>query len=150
MLDFMAKISMNLDYNNPLDTSIFACLTISFYGVAQLRELVVPCLNASNPIEYITCAHLHTETNQSSYGGQHPAPLKGEDMFWSQQHSPTNPVRALANHLHINNLSESYHLFSYLHKGQLRPLTSHKDNLYQAYSNGSLGCKPGPAARPWH
>ena len=51
------------------------------------------------------------------------APLEGEDIFWSPQHGPTDPYKALANHWHINNPSDTDHLFAYRHKGHLRALT---------------------------
>lgn len=122
-LNFIAKVSENLDHNNPFNVSIFARLTVGFYGVACLGELVIPCLNAFNPREHVTRTHLHTETNQSGLEASvlhipktKAAPIKGEDIFWSHQYGPTDSVRALANHLHINNPPPSLHLFSYLHK----------------------------------
>ena len=53
------------------------------------------------------------------------APIEGEDVYWSQQYGPTDPYEALTNHQHINNPGDDDHLFTYLHKGHLQPLTKH-------------------------
>ena len=37
----------------------------------------------------------------------------------------SDPYRALENHRCINNLGDNNHLFAYLHKGHLQPLTKH-------------------------
>jgi len=54
MLEFIAKIWLQLNLNNPLDASMFACLTTCFYAVARVGEFLVPQLDAFNPARHIT------------------------------------------------------------------------------------------------
>ena len=131
-LDFITKVSKKLDLHLRSDAAIYACLSISFYSVAWVSEVMVPWLNAFDPMKHITPANLQTSSNQ--YRAEvtvlhiphtKAAPLKGEDIYWSCHPSPTNPYEALANHRQINRPGDSNHFFTYHHKGKLRPLTKH-------------------------
>ena len=104
--------------------------TTCFYAAAQVGELTIPQLNTFNIAHHITLVDLRIENNQNGtevtvlhIPKTKTAPIKGEDIFWSRQHGPTDPYAALENHRRINNPSNSDHLFAYCHKGHLRPLT---------------------------
>jgi len=70
------------------------------------------------------------------------APIEGEDMFWSHQHGPTDPCEALENHLRINKPSNSNHMFAYLHKGHLQPLTKPAFIKHVATAARAAGLEP--------
>ena len=90
-----------------------------------MGEFTVPRLSAFESAKHITPSNLHTETNQNGMEvtvlhlpHTKAAPLEGEDVYWSRQHGPTDPYEAI-------NAWENDHLFAYLHKGRLQPLTKH-------------------------
>ncbi|KAF8164715.1 hypothetical protein B0H34DRAFT_786577 [Crassisporium funariophilum] len=129
-VDFITKVGEQLNHEDPLDISVFACLTDGFYSVARVGKLTVPRLDAFNPQDHVTPTNLRTETNQSGtettvlhVPKTKAAPVEGDDIYWTRQNGPTDPSEALANHFRINKPSNSDHLFAYLHKGCLRPLT---------------------------
>ena len=51
------------------------------------------------------------------------SPTEGEDVYWSSHPGPTDPYKALSNHLLINNPPADTHLFAYRHKSRFHPLT---------------------------
>lgn len=147
--EFITKVGEQLDLNTPLDASVFACLTDGFYSVARVGELTVPRLDAFDPAQHVTPANLRMETNQSGMETTvlhvpktKAAPIEGEDIFWSRQHGPTDPCEALANHRRINNPSNTDHLFAYLHKGRLRPLTKNAFIKRVAQAARAAGLEP--------
>ena len=76
--------------------------------ITKVREKL-----AFDPTQHVTPANLHMEKNQSN-------------MEVTVLHIPKTkaaPLQALANHQHINNPSNTDHLFVYCHKGHLWPLT---------------------------
>ena len=131
-LDFITKVSEKLDLCLLFDTAVYACLSISFYSVAWVGKVMVPQLNAFDPMKHITPANLQMSSNQDRaevtmlhIPHAKAAPLKGEVIYWSCHPGPTDPYEALANHRQINRPGDSNHLFAYRHKGKLRPLTKH-------------------------
>ena len=128
--DFIAKLCDHLKLDDPLDAAVFACLTTCFYAAARLGEFLVPRLDAFSPSLHVTVANLRIDRDTRGLEvtvlhlpHTKAAPLEGEDVFWSSHPGPTDPYEALKNHRQVNRPSERDHLFSYQHKGQLRPLT---------------------------
>ena len=128
--EFIAKLRLQLNLDDPFDAAVFACLTTCFYAAARVGEFLVPRLNAFSPSCHVTVANLHIDCNADGLEvtvlhipQTKAAPLEGEDVFWSFHPGPTNPYDALKNHRQVNCPSEDAHLFAYRHKGQLRPLT---------------------------
>ena len=147
--EFITKVGEQLNLSLPLDASVYSCLTIGFYSVARVGELTIPRLNAFDPAKHITPANLRTETNQNGMGvtvlhipHTKAAPLEGEDVYWSRQHGPTDPYEALANHRRINDPMVNDHLFAYIHKGRLRPLTKHAFIKRVAEAAQAAGLEP--------
>ena len=128
--EFMSRIHEQLNLEDLLDTTVFACLTTCFYSAAQLGEFLIPRLDSFNSFQHITIAAIRSERNQ---GNQEvmalyiphtkAAPIEGEDVFWSRQPGPTDPYQALDNYQQVNNPSINDHLFSYKHRNRMRPLT---------------------------
>ena len=117
--DFIESLSRHLNYSNPLDAAVYACLTTCFYALAHLREFTVQQLDGFNPRKHITCKCLSQDQDRNGLKvsvlhlpSTKAAQLEG-DVFWAQQDSPTDPDAAMANHLVVNNPPEDHHLFSY-------------------------------------
>ena len=147
--EFITKIGENLNLTLPLDAAIFACLTDGFYSVVRVGELTVLWLNAFDPARHITPVNLRIETNQNGMEvtilhipHTKAAPLEGKDVYWSWKPGPTDPYEALENHRHINNPGDNDHLFAYLHKGRLCPLTKHAFIKRIADATHTAGLEP--------
>ena len=106
---FMSIICQHLNLDDPFNAASFTCLTTCFYTAVWVGKLTILQLNTFNIAHHITLIDHCIENNQ--YGTKVPvlhiprtktAPIKGEDIFWSRQHSPTDPHVALENHRHIN------------------------------------------------
>ena len=147
--EFMSAIRQQLNLADPFDAAVFACLTTCFYAAARVGELTVPQLGTFNITHHVTPVDLHTENNLNGtkvtvlhIPKTKAAPIEGEDIFWSRQHGPTDPYTALNNHRLINNPSNSDHLFAYLHKGHLQPLTKNALIKRLASAARSSGLEP--------
>ena len=134
---FIESLSRLLDYSNPLDAAVYACLTTCFYASARLREFTVRQLDGFNPRKHITrkCLSQDQDRNGLKVSVLHlpstkAAQLEGKDVFWARQDGPTDPDAAMANHLVVNNPPEDHHLFLYEqrkgHKIACHPLTKTK------------------------
>jgi hypothetical protein len=130
---FIAAIRQQLNLQEPLDATVFACLTTCFYASARLSEFTVRTLSSFNPNAHITIRNL--SYNQDRNGCKvtvlhlprtKAAGNEGEDVYWACQEGDTDPTAALQNHLQVNQPSEATHLFAYRAKHACRPLTKMK------------------------
>jgi hypothetical protein len=102
----MAAIRLQLCLDQPFDAAVWACLTICFYTVAWVGELTVPRLTSFNPSRHVIPFSLRKEVNWDNLKATvlhipctKAAPIKGEDVFWSREHGPTDPYEAMEIHL---------------------------------------------------
>lgn len=128
--DFLASLRLQLHLDQPFDAAVWACLTACFYAAARVGELTVPRITSFDPSHHVTPSNLRTETDRNHLEvtvlhvpHTKAAPIEGEDVFWCQQHGPTDPYEAMSIHFRVNNPSSHDHLFVYAHKGSRRPLT---------------------------
>ena len=56
--EIVVAIGRTLTLTEPFDTAFFACLTTIFYSAARVGEFTFWRLNAFNPAEHITLAHV--------------------------------------------------------------------------------------------
>lgn len=131
--EFITALKQHMDLNNPLDATVFACLTTCFYTLARLGEFTVRTLQAFNPNTHITTWNLSYDQDRDGHEVTvlHLPKTKmnineGEDVYWASQNDDTNPTTALQNHLQVNQPSETSHLFAYQVKHACRPLTKSK------------------------
>ena len=125
----ITAIAGRLNLSQPLDSTVYACLTTTFYSAARLGEFTIPPLKAFGPSQHIKPSDICWDQDQ--HGHQvivfHLPHTKsspsGEDVYWSDQHGPSDPQAALCNHLTINNPPNDKALFSWRHPQGLRPLT---------------------------
>ena len=130
---FIQAVRDHLDLDKPLDAAVFACLATCFYASARLGEFTVRTLTTFNPITHITTQHLSYDQDRNGFrvtvlhlprtkaGGN-----EGEDVYWASQEGGTDPTAALAQHLRVNQPSETSHLFAYKAGNTRRPLTKVK------------------------
>lgn len=130
--DSLAAIRNHLDLTTPLDATVFACLTTTFYSIARLGEFTVSAIRDFDPRKHVTRANMSKTANR---GGlpvtkihlprTKCSPVEGEDAYWAVQEGPTNPKEALENHLRVNPATnaEQTHLFAWKHVKGMRPLS---------------------------
>ena len=118
-----------LDFSDPIDVSVRACLTISCFTLAQGGELTVPSIDGFNSTIHIKCSDVCDKTD--CHGHQvtvfripHTKCSKdGEDVYCAAQPHPVNPISELNNQLTVNDPPVNSHLFAYHHSHGHRPLT---------------------------
>lgn len=61
-------------------------------------------------------------------------------MFWATQDGPSDPQALLENHFAVNNPPLAQPIFSYIHKGKLRPLTkaAFLSRLHKAFKEAKI------------
>ena len=118
--EFIATIKANLDLEKPLDTAIYACLTTCFYASARLGEFTAQTLGSFSPSMHITPQHLSYDQDRNGLKVMvlHLPRTKSmdseeEDVYWASQEGDTDPTKALAQNLRINQPSDASHLFLY-------------------------------------
>ena len=113
----LSQLIKGLDLNPPLDAAVAACATTAFWGQCCLGELL-PLSSLSLPSTPLPiCAdfkrsvwnpqscllHLpHTKTH-----------CHGQDIVLVDQHGIINPISLLKSHIHVNNIPNDGHIFSY-------------------------------------
>jgi hypothetical protein len=117
----------HLDLEDPLDAAVVACATMAFWGQCCLGKLFPlsssNLLSTSFPVcsgfkrsecNPLSCViHLpHTKTHRH-----------GQDIVLVDQCSAINLISLLKRHLHINNIPNNSHLFSYASTKGLSSLT---------------------------
>ncbi|KAI6039392.1 hypothetical protein EDC04DRAFT_2568458 [Pisolithus marmoratus] len=131
MTDVLQFLHNTLDRDNPCNTAIFACITLSFFCLVRLREFTVPTIKSFDPVCHITRAGYQLSHNHDNLpvmvfhlpSTKH-AP-KGETVQCAPQPDPNiDPLRALENHFRVNLASDNVHLFAWRHPTSgLRPLS---------------------------
>jgi hypothetical protein len=131
--NFISAVRSQLDLDKPLDAAVFACLTTCFYATARLGEFTVRTLNSFSPTTHVTVQHLSYDQDRNGFKvtvlhlpRTKVAGNEGEDIYWAAQEGDTDPTAALAQHLRVNQPSETSHLFAYKAMHTRRPLTKAK------------------------
>lgn len=129
-IEFITKLKSQMDMTNPFDVAVFACLTTCFYAAARVGEFTTRRLDGFNPELHPTPSDLKTDQDRNGMRvtvlrlPQTKTSHEGEEVSWSSQHGPTDPVSALNLHLQVNNPPANNHIFAYKGKsGGHRPLT---------------------------
>ena len=132
-LTYLRALRDHLHLADPLDAAMWAVLTVAFFSLARLGELLLNRLDGFQPGNHVTPQNL---TRDSDRDGRPVWVLRiprtktapaGEDLCFAPQEEPLDPVAALRNHLAVNNPHESGPLFTYRKPSaplsQARPLT---------------------------
>ncbi|KAG1865710.1 hypothetical protein C8R48DRAFT_705741 [Suillus tomentosus] len=148
-VDLIVAIRGKLNLNNPLDASVFACLTTIFYATARVSEFTVPRLNAFDPKVHVSLDNVRDMQDRQNLITKNfhlprtkSAP-EGEDVHWAKQTGPSDPEEAFINHLQINQPPSNFALFAYRHKDNThRPLTKPKFLSRLATATRAAGHEP--------
>ena len=132
-IEFMSALHAHLDLDKPLDAAVFACLVTCFYASARLGEFTARTLNSFNPNTHITPQHLSYDQDHNGLKvtvlhlpRTKAAGNEGEDVYWAAQEGVTDPTKALAQHLRVNQPTSAAHLFAYKAANTRRTLTKAK------------------------
>ena len=113
-LEFIAAVKVHLNLENPLDMAVFACLTTCFYASARLGEFTAWTLSSFNPNMHVTPQNLSYDQDRNSLKVMvlhlprtKAAGNEGEDVYWASQEGDSDPTAALAQHLRINQPSNT-------------------------------------------
>ena len=128
-LEKIDAIRSLLALDKPLDSTIFACLTTTFWGTARLGEFMLPDKIHFDAAIHITCNAIRQVTDREGNVAwvfrvpRTKTEITGEDIYWAPQPSSTlDPLQALQNHFRINNPPQDGHLFAYKHSTSHHPL----------------------------
>ncbi|KAG2052170.1 hypothetical protein BDR06DRAFT_990232 [Suillus hirtellus] len=148
-IDLIIAIREKLNLEDPLDASVFACLTTTFYATARVGEFTVPRLNAFDPTAHISLENVTDMRDRQNLATKNfhlprtkSAP-QGEDVHWAKQAGLSDPEEAFLNHLRINEPPPKFALFAYRHKNNThRPLTKTKFLGRLALATKAAGREP--------
>ena len=127
-LTLIEKLFSQLDHADPLDASVRACLTVSFFTLACTGEFTIPSLDSFDPVTHIKRSDVratvdHHDNHVIVFRLPHTKSSRdGEDIYCAAQLGSICPISELGNHLSVNNPADSSHLFAYSHSGALCPL----------------------------
>ncbi|KZT72977.1 hypothetical protein DAEQUDRAFT_685389 [Daedalea quercina L-15889] len=136
----MTSLRSQLDLNAPLDAAVWAVLTVTFFAVARLGELVLPRLNSFDPSRHVARKHVRMDKDREGHEvwvifvPRTKSSESGEDLCFAKQSASFDPVSALTNHLTLNDPKGDAALFSYRttpagsDEHQWRPLTKRAFN----------------------
>jgi hypothetical protein len=128
-LPFVLAIRAQLNLDNPFEAAVYACLTTVFYACARVGEFTVPTLTAFKANSHVKPSNVTSERDRNgleSTAFQLPrtkTSTHGESVSWSRQNGDTDPEKALAHHLLVNQPPQNGPLFAYRYKNAHRPLT---------------------------
>jgi hypothetical protein len=144
----LVAIRSVLDLSDPLDSAVYACLLTSFFSLARVGEVTVRSLTAFRPFLHVKVSDIQHDADRHGYKVTilHLPHTKvspsGEDVYFAAHPGAFDPLHALANHLTINQPPPSAHLFSWKHRGGLRPLTRSEFLRTLTRASSRLGIEP--------
>ena len=142
--------------DSPLDVAVFACLTSAFWATARLGELTVRTLKSFDPDAHVKRSDLGEKVDRKGLKmttihvpKTKASPNEGEELYWAKQIGASDPMSALDRHLELNNPAQDFHLFGYLKKGKMVPLTKRAftDRLSVAVTKAKLPALTGHSIR---
>lgn len=151
----LIKAQMNL--NDPAEAAIFACLTIGFYGLARLGELVTETQTETfNPGKHASIDNHSKSTDRNNHivhslhiPSTKTSIVAGQGLQWAKQNNASDPCEALENHIRINKPAPNEHLFSYGTRSKRVPLSRTKfiNFISKIMKNLDLGTFNGHSLR---
>lgn len=131
-IEIITIILNTLNLNSPLHAAIVACLTTAFYATTWTSKLTIKNLQSFNPKIHIkpsdvsrkhdwqgnTITNFHLLKTKMAPDGKH--------INWAKQESPSDPHKALQNHLMVNNPPCNSPLFTYCNGKTHKLLTKTK------------------------
>jgi hypothetical protein len=113
----LSQLVTNLDLNSPLDAAVAACAATAFWGQCRLGELLPisssPSLIAMLPTRSNFKRSLKNPDSCILRLPTTKTNRRGEDVVLVDQRFPINPISLLKNHIRVNNVQSTAHIFSY-------------------------------------
>ncbi|KAH6901815.1 hypothetical protein BKA70DRAFT_1113599 [Coprinopsis sp. MPI-PUGE-AT-0042] len=116
----------HFDLSQPLDASVYSCLTTTFWAIGRTGEFTVPSIKAfkQQPSNWVTPANvtsglvgpLGLPVTEFKVPVTKCAQMCGEVLSWSRQDGFSDPDHAYRNHLLVNTPPPGGHLFAYRDK----------------------------------
>ncbi|GJF00896.1 hypothetical protein PsYK624_172000 [Phanerochaete sordida] len=130
-LEKLERALATLSSSDPLDVAVYACACVLFWAVARAGELTVPALTRVDFTRLVRPGHVRPDVDRTGNAVTvvhlpytKSSRERGEDVSFSAQHGPSDPVAALERQRRLNAPDESEHLFAYSDAaGRRRPLT---------------------------
>jgi hypothetical protein len=128
-LVIMSSLVTKFNLSKPLDASVFACLTTTFFSAARLGEFTLPSLKAFDPVQHVKPADVHYNQDRNGLRvtvfslPRTKCAIDGEDVYWASQCGVYDPQAALSNHFAVNSPPRTQALFSWRHPSGIRVLT---------------------------
>lgn len=129
--------------NSAFDTAVLACACTAFWGLCRLGELLPSSLTtAETTLHQPLPSHVNSlpkDEFQIHLPYTKIKREKGEDIFLSQQHGPSNPVSALQKQLNLRLTYPKHPLFSFTMDGVNHTLTkaqflSHCNSVWESHN----------------
>ncbi|GJE98766.1 hypothetical protein PsYK624_150020 [Phanerochaete sordida] len=116
---------------DPLDVAVRACACVLFWAIARAGELTVPALTRVDFARLVRPVHVRPDVDREGntvtvihVPYTKSSRERGEDLSFSAQHGPSDPVAAVDLQRKVNAPRDSEHLFAYRDaSGRRRPLT---------------------------
>ncbi|KAI0629538.1 hypothetical protein C8Q77DRAFT_1065479, partial [Trametes polyzona] len=118
-LSTLEALKMDLDLSRPLDATVWACVCIAFFSLARLGELTVQNQKAFKSTIHPSRNSMRQEVHRDGsevtviHLPRTKAASEGEDISFAKSSHCADPTAALQNHLRVNALPVSCHLFAY-------------------------------------
>ncbi|KAI0631347.1 DNA breaking-rejoining enzyme [Trametes polyzona] len=115
----LERIKGALDINKALDAAVWACACVAFFSLARLGELTVKNQKAfqatANPTRNSIREEEHRDGSRVTviHIPRTKASPGGEDISFARSENRVDAHEALQNHLRVNELRPSSHLFAY-------------------------------------
>ncbi|KAG2114407.1 hypothetical protein DEU56DRAFT_874312 [Suillus clintonianus] len=123
-IDMLTLLHIHLAPTDPLDAVCLMVADCTTWGQARLGEFLPLSHAKFSPQYYISVSG---QSRMLFLPWSKMACEQGEDLFLGHQHALCDPIASLENHLSINHLLPTSHLFAYRSlTGSLHPLTKCK------------------------
>ena len=156
LLERILTIKSCLVLSTPIDTTVFACLTSTFWCATCLGEFTIRNRDHFDPQIHIKKSDVSVVTDCFS-NSQHifcipwiKSSPSVEDVYWVKQNNGADPLDAIENHFLINNTLQNMALFVYrLPNGKYCPLTwkAFTNRINKALKNIGLPSLQGHSIR---
>ena len=102
---FIIKLHSQLNMNDPLDTTVYACLTMTFYSASRLGEFTQKKLKDFDARIHISPRNVHLDVHCLGYKcmvfhlpSTKAAQQDSKNVSWARQDNVTDPEAAYVNH----------------------------------------------------
>lgn len=118
-IPIIVAIHGQLDLQNHLHVSAYACLTSAFHATARVGEFAVPTLDAFDPAIHIKRSDLGSETDRNGLEmktyrvPRTKTSIHGEQLSCAKQPGLDDPETAMDHYLKLNDFPPDSSLFSY-------------------------------------